>query len=140
MKMTTDHIRYVAALQDFGEPQAALYVSVPNRQLYLLIRVENDDVEPEVNPWFATAEIQPAEVEQYMSRKTTLSQLLKNKSLCMVSFNGRNMTVEYEKIPNMKESIEEVDEFDPDYCEDDFWIRTFLNRLKNDQPLEVVHS
>lgn len=132
--MPNNDLRYVGALQDFGEPFVALYVDLPKRRLYLMVRVnaESDDMD------YAVAEVDVKEVEAYMKETMSLSSLLQGKEFWMAVFANQHLRIYKDDIPDLEESIDDVDDFNPEYCDDEFWIETFLKRMKNNMPLEIA--
>lgn len=127
-------IRYVGALQDFGEPFVVLYVDVSNRRLYLMVRV-NPESEEMV---YAVAEVHPGEVEAYMHEDASLSKILNGKKFWLAVFINGYLSIKDADIPDVQKSINNMDEFNPEDCDDDYWIQTFLKRVKNNKPLELT--
>lgn len=132
--MPNDDIRYVGALQEFGEPFVALYVDLSRRKLYLMVRVnaESDDLD------YAVAEVDAKDVEDYMTETASLSSLLQGKEFWLAVFANQHLKISKVDIPDLEESIDDVDDFNPEYCDDEYWINTFLKRMKSDMPLEVI--
>lgn len=129
-----DDIRYIGALQEFGEPFVALYADLPKRKLYIMVRVnaESDDLD------YAVTEVAVKEVEAYMKQSVPLSILLHEKEFWLAVFANQHLTISKGDIPDLEEAIVDVDDFNPDYCDDEFWIQTFLKRMKNNMPLEIA--
>lgn len=132
--MPNNDLRYVGALQDFGEPFVALYVDLSKRRLYLMVRVnaESDDMD------YAVTEVDVKEVEAYMKETMSLSSLLRGKEFWMAVFANQHLRIYKDDIPDLEESIDDVDDFNPEYCDDEFWIETFLKRMKKNMPLEIA--
>ena len=56
----------------------------------------------------------------------------------MAVFANQHLKIYKNDIPDLEESIDDVDDFNPEYCDDEFWIETFLKRMKNNMPLEIA--
>lgn len=134
--METDkNISYVGTLQELGRPYSMLFVDKVNRQLYILVRIsENAD-----NKYLMSA-VSPAEVEAYMEESLSLLDILKDKSFRFATVENDAVMLGKDNhnkfIPTERMKLMNI--FDPDLCADDVWIEIFLNRINNNQPLEIA--
>lgn len=134
-KVMSDNIRYVGALQDFGVPYVSLYANYGDRHLYVLINLDPDNFS---NPNYLAASVSPREVEEYMDNEKSLSSIISNKLLYMLQSNGDKLIVDDSVTIDYGDAIDDVDEYNADFCDDEFWIHTFLNRIKDNKALEVI--
>lgn len=131
-----EDIRYVGTLQDYGDPFVALYVDVTSRLLYIMVRLDNDSDVPE----YAVTNVEVMDVEAYMKDNKSLSEILSLKHFWRADFRAGHLYISDGPIEKLKESIDDVDEYIPEDCEDEFWIYTFLNRVKYNKPLVIGKS
>lgn len=132
MTEISENIRYVGALQDFGVPYVALYVNYDERLLYILINLDPEDLD---NPKYLAASVSAFEVEEYMENQKTLSDIISEKHLYIVQFQHEKMSIRNRVATSFREAVEDVDDFNSEFCDDAFWIHTFLNRIKNNKAL-----
>lgn len=129
----SNDISFVGALQDFGQPFASLYADRHKRKLYVVLPLH-----PEVpeSRDFAAFEVAGSEVEQYMRQEISMSELAEGKEIVGFYMEGSKMLLK-NPISSilLQEAIEAVDRFEPDFCEDSYWIETFLKRIKKGKPL-----
>ncbi len=133
--LTSENIKQVGVLQDFGVPFSSLYVDIKNRLLYIFVRMTS----PKSSiAEFAVTGVSPQEVEAYMNDDIGLNDIFNNKDSYIVQLNGSDTsikTIEYKGVTDFNESM---NRFDSDFCDDDIWLETFLDRLKNNKPLEIA--
>lgn len=128
---------YVGTMQDFGVPYSSLYVDTEKRLLYLLVRVSS--TRDTLNE-YAAAIVSPREVEEYMNVGLGLSDIFRDKPCFVVRISNGNVIVEKECAECADSIDDSMNMFDPDFCADDIWLETFIDRFKNNKPLMVTHS
>lgn len=131
-----ENIYFVGVLQDLGMPYASLYVDKESRQLYLFVRVsENGNMD-----YFA-ANVSTHEVESYMNEDLGLVKIFNSRPVWYATINDNdeiylNKFLDKDFIPNDK--MKKMDIFNPELCDDDVWLETFLARINNNQPIEIA--
>lgn len=133
MALTANNMRYVGTLQDFGVPYSSLYVDTEKRLLYLLVRVSSP--RDPLNEYAAVI-VSPHEVEEYMNVDLGLSEIFRNKPCFVVRISNGKVTVESEETECTESIDDSMNMFDPDFCADDIWLETFIERIKNNKQLE----
>lgn len=129
------NIKYVGTLQDLGRPYSMLFVDKENRQLYFLVRLSDDKPED-----FLVVNVSPDEIKSYMDESIGLLNLMSEKTYYIASLRNNKIYFEEEQIENFTptERMKQMNTFDPELCEDDIWLEVFLNRVSNNQPLEIA--
>lgn len=133
--LTSENIRQVGVLQDFGVPFSSLYVDMKNRLLYIFVRMPSPK---SCIAEFAVTGVSPQEVEAYMNDDIGLNDIFNNKDSYIVQLSGSDTsirTIEHKGVMDFNESM---NRFDSDFCDDDIWLETFLDRLKNNKSLEIL--
>lgn len=129
------HISYVGTLQELGRPYSMLFVDKVKRQLYIFVRISDDS-----DNQYLVACVSPAEVESYMDESVSLLDVLNNKSFRLATIDNDEVAFGNAKLDKFipTERMKMMNIFDPDLCADDVWIEIFLNRVNNNQPLEIA--
>lgn len=136
MKMKNPEIfRYVGAIQDFGVPFVSLFVDEATRELYLLVRLDLDN---ESSEEYVAVRTSVKEIEAYMDNSESLSDIFRDKKKLFVIFSDNGCLFTSDSDEDFKAAIEDCDDFDSGFCEDEIWIKTFLNRIVNNKPLEIA--
>lgn len=132
---TNNNIKYVGTLQDLGRPYSMLFVDKENRQLYFLVRLTDDQQDN-----FLVVSVSPNEVESYMDEHIGLLNIMNEKNHYMATLRNNNIYFEDKILQDFTptDQMKQMNIFDPELCEDDVWIEIFLNRVKNNQPLEIA--
>lgn len=138
MKTTTDkeNIRLVGVLQEFGSPFVLLYADTASDRLYLSVRIIHKN-----NPQnqFLIVDVTPEEVDGYMDESIGLNDIFKFKEYRKAMLNNKHLYVENQHSPKeIPQFTESLNYFDSEFCMDDVWIRTFINRVKTHKPLEIA--
>lgn len=127
-------ISLVGVLQDLGLPYALLFVDKDKRQLYLFVR-ESDDFQ---SSRFVAAMVSPDDVQSYMADERTLTDIFKSTKSFIALMNDDSITPVSNFNGCFNPRTISLNSFDPDLCDDEIWVETFLNRIKNNQPLEIA--
>ena len=132
---TNNNIKYVGTLQDLGRPFSMLFVDKENRQLYFFVRLTDDKQDN-----FLVVSVSPNEVESYMDEHIGLLNIMNEKNYYIATLQNNNIYFEDNLLQDFTptERMKQMNIFDPELCEDDVWIEIFLNRVKNNQPLEIA--
>lgn len=69
-----------------------------------------------------------------------LSDIFRNKPCFVVRITNGKVTVESEQTECADSIDDSMNMFDPDFCQDDIWLETFIDRIKNNKSLMVTHS
>ena len=134
--MKTDkNMAYVGTLQELGRPYSMLYVDKEARQLYIFVRLSEHG-----GNRFMAAGVTPGEVESYMNEGIGLLKLLSEKPYRLANISGGEISFDNKSHHTFHptERMKKMDKFDPELCDDDVWLEVFLNRLNNNQPLEIA--
>ncbi len=134
--MKTDkNIVYVGTLQALGRPFSMLYVDKEKHQLYIFVRLSND-----ASNTYLVADVSPIEVESYMNDETGLLNILSQKIYRRASITDGKISFESGSFNNFDptERMKQMNKFDPELCDDDVWLEIFLNRINNNQPIEIA--
>lgn len=136
MKNSHNDIYFVGVLQDLGIPYASLYCDKESRELYIIVRATDNDG----SVLYAVA-VSTNEIRSYMSEDIGLIKLFNNSPVCYATIDKNNRIslgapVHSNILPD--EKMKSMDKFDPDLCEDDIWLKTFIKRINNKQPIEVA--
>lgn len=128
------NISYVGDLQDLGRPYVMLFVDESTSKLFLLVRDNNDITDSK----FFTAEITPETAIEYLHEKISLWNIFTHNptGISTETENGMFLTIKDLKIKKAEFGM--LDYFDAELCDDQIWIKTFLNRVQNKQPLQVI--
>lgn len=131
--ITNNKIKYVATLQELGRPYSMLFVDKGKRQLYVLVRVDDNNA-------FVISSISAQEVMAYISEKEGLINILESKPYRLATIENHELKIEGDAHNNFSptDRMRTFNMFDPELCEDDVWLEVFLNRLNTNQPLEIV--
>lgn len=133
--MKTDkNMAYVGTLQELGRPYSMLFVDREKQQLYIFVRLDDADNS------FITAVVSPLEVESYMNESLGLLNILSEKSYRLATIHDGKITFGNQSFNHFSptERIKKMNMFDPELCEDDVWLEIFLNRINNNQPIEIA--
>ena len=135
MKSLNKNIYLVGILQDLGIPYSLLYVDKENRNLYLFVR-ESDNNELS----FIAAGVSTDDVMSYMNESIGLINIFSRDTLfhATIGDEGISLSKLHAKKFVPDEKMKRMDMFDPELCEDDVWLETFMARIKNNQPLEIA--
>lgn len=133
--MKTDNIYYVGTLQDLGLPFSSLYVDGENRQLYIFVRLSKSEAEGQN---YVAAEISPDEVRNYMQENLSLTEIFDNRNCLYLKIIGNHIIFEKESKFKQNEKIAKLNYFDPELCDDEVWMETFLDRLNSGKPLVIA--
>lgn len=129
-------IQYVGALQYHGEPFLALYADDEYGQLYFMLRVNAESDDPD----YLVYEIRKEDVERYMLEQCDLSQIIDGKSCWHLIVKDQRFVESGGPILDLPEAIEDVNVFDPEFCYDEYWIKTFLENFKEQAQLVELDS
>ena len=133
--LTSENIKQVGVLQDFGVPFSSLYVDMKNRTLYIFVRM----ISPKCSiAEFAVTGVSPQEVEAYMNDGIGLNDIFENKDSYVAQICGGDMHIKTPAKNGIAKFKESMNRFDSDFCDDDIWLEIFLDRLKNNKPLEIL--
>ena len=132
---TNENIKYVGTLQDLGRPYSMLFVNKENRQLYFLVRLSDDKKEN-----FLVVNVSPNEVKSYMEEHIGMLNIMNEKIHYIASLRNNQIYFEDEILQDFTptEHMKKMNIFDPELCDDDVWLEVFLNRITNNQPLEIA--
>lgn len=137
MKMVKadENMAYVGTLQDLGRPYSMLFVDKEKRQLYILVRISDNESDS-----FLVVGVSPFEVESYMNESLGLLNIMNKKSYRLATINNDRVSLGNENFNNFlpSEQMKKMNMFDPQLCEDDVWLEIFLNRINNNQPIEIA--
>lgn len=128
-------ILFVGILQNLGLPYALLYVDKSSRALYVLVRIDGSSVS---NSKFIAVEVTPNDIIDYMSEKVGLIGLFNHRNCFDVKFVGNNATFHPYTFNKPTEKMERNNYFDPELCDDEIWVETVLDRIKDNKPLETA--
>lgn len=128
-------ISFVGILQNLGLPYALLYVDKRTRALYVFVRVAESSVS---NPEFIAVEVTPNDVIDYMSERLGLVALFDNRNCFYVRFFGNNAAFQPYTFIKPNEKMERNNYFDPELCDDEIWVETVIERIKDNKPLETA--
>ncbi len=133
--MKTDNIAYVGTLQQLGRPYAMLYVDKESLQLYLVVRFSEREEDS-----FLVAIVSPQDVEAYMNEEQGLTDLLGRELVGTATLTDGILHIKKSSIKTFYPTarLKAMNIFDPELCNDDVWIEIFLNRLVNNQPIEIA--
>lgn len=128
------NIVYVGTLQDLGRPYSMLFVDREDRQLYLSVRISEGS-----DNHFLLTSVSASEIEDYLNESIGLISIVDRKPHYVVSINHNKIQIEKEEQSRFEptEKMKKMDRFDPELCEDEIWLEVFLNRLINNQPIEI---
>ena len=75
-----------------------------------------------------------------MNEELGLINMLSHKSLEIADIDNGVISFENLKLDSFtpSERIKKMNLFDPDLCDDDVWLEVFLNRINNNQPIEIA--
>ena len=136
MKINNEDIYFVGVLQDLGIPYSSLYVDKENRELFLFVRVADGDCLD-----YLAANVSANDVKSYMNENIGLIKIFENRPLWHATIDDNDKVV-IDKIINQtfvpNEKMRKMDMFDPELCDDDIWLDTFLDRINNGKPIEVA--
>lgn len=126
---------YVGTLQDLGRPYSMLFVDKKHRQLYMFVRVSDGD-----ENGFIVVPVSSQEIESYMDGSLGLLDILNNCSYRKATINNDKIYLGNQILHNFcaTNRMARMNKFDPELCEDDVWIEVFLNRINNNQPIEIA--
>lgn len=112
-----------------------LYVDKEKHQLYIFVRLSND-----ASNTYLVADVSPIEVESYMNDETGLLNILSQKIYRRASITDGKISFESGSFNNFDptERMKQMNKFDPELCDDDVWLEIFLNRINNNQPIEIA--
>ncbi len=129
------NIAYVGTLQYLGRPFSMLFVDKEIMQLYIFVRISDGGSDR-----FIVTDVSPDEVESYMNEELGLINMLSHKSLEIADIDNGVISFENLKLESFtpSERIKKMNLFDPDLCDDDVWLEVFLNRINNNQPIEIA--
>lgn len=128
-------IAFVGVLQDLGMPYVMLYIGRETRSLYVLVRVGGTTAD---NSGYVAAEVSPDDILDYMSEKTGLVSLFNERDCFEVRFIGDRAVFHPCLFGGPNDKMERNDYFDPDLCDDEIWVETVLDRIKDNKPLETA--
>lgn len=133
--IANNNIAYVGTLQELGRPFSMLFVDKENRQLYVFVRLSD-----ERNNRFLVTGVSAREVESYMNENIGLLNMLTQKPYRLATIYDNIISIGNERYYNFTPTarMKKMNMFDPDLCDDDVWLEVFLNRLINNQPLEIA--
>ena len=128
--MTNNNIMFVANLQVYSTPFAALYVDTAQRVLYLFMRVSSYT---EQNPDYAVVDVSSQDIDSYMKKRKTLSAIYHNPSVRRATIINDNVNVydDYVFIPPVE--MKRSNRFDPEFCYDTLKIKAFLRKFNSNQ-------
>lgn len=132
---TNSNIKYVGTFQDLGRPYSMLFVDKENRQLFFFVRISEGK-----NEDFLVVHVSPHEIQSYMEEHVGMLNLMNKKIFYKATLRNNQIYFEDEIIQNFTptDRMKKMNMFDPELCDDDVWLEVFLNRVKNNQPLEIV--
>lgn len=133
--MKADNIYYVGTLQDLGSPFSSLYVNGESRQLYIFVRLSNFGL---AGQNYVAAEIAPDEVRAYMQDNLGLTDILSNRKCLYLKIIDNQIIIEKRADYKQNEKIAKLNFFDPELCDDEVWMETFLDRISSGKPLEIA--
>lgn len=134
--MKTDkNMAYVATLQDLGRPYSMLFVDKEKRQLYIFVRLSDG-----AGNNFIVVGVSPYEVESYMNESLGLLNILSSKTYRLATISDGKVSFGRQSLSDFlpTERMEKMNRFNPELCEDDVWLEVFLNRINNNQPIEIA--
>lgn len=133
--MKVDNLYYVGTLQDLGSPFSSLYVNEENRQLYIFVRLSNSYPKGQN---YVAAEIYPEEVKAYMQENIGLTDILGRRKCLYLKIVDNQIILEKKSDFKQNERISKLNFFDPELCDDEIWMETFLDRIRSGKPLEIA--
>lgn len=135
MMKTDKNIAYVGTLQDLGRPFSMLFIDKENRQLYVLVRLSDGH-----NNRFMAVAVTADEVESYMKENIGLLNILSGKPYSIALISADSISVSDETFTDFTPTsrMRKLNMFDPELCKDDVWLEVFLNRINNNQPIEIA--
>lgn len=135
MTQRVDNIKQVGVLQDFGTPFSSLFINLENKALYLFVKINSYDLK---NPEYAVTNVSATEIEKYMDDSLGLNDIFRDKTSFIAVISDNNILIKENR--NNKKILfnDSLNHFDSDFCEDDVWLETFLQRIKNNKPLEIA--
>lgn len=136
MKNNGENIYFVGVLQDLGMPYASLYVDKESQKLYLFVRASDK----ECRNYYAT-NVSTNEIESYMNEDIGLIKIFNNRTIWYATIDdAENVSLDKplgnKFVPN--DRMKKMNIFNPELCDDDVWLGTFLKRINNNQTIEVV--
>ena len=132
---TNKNIAYVGALQELGHPYSMLFVDKAKQQLYIFVRLSECNKDQ-----FLVVGVSPSEVASYMNENIGLIDILRKKTYRLATIVDDKISIGNEKTNEFTptERMKRMNMFDPDLCDDDVWLEVFLNRINNNQPIEIA--
>ena len=75
-----------------------------------------------------------------MNESLGLLNILSKKSYRLATIRGGEITFVNEKLNSFAptDRMKKMNTFDPELCDDDVWLEVFLNRINNNQPIEIA--
>ncbi len=64
--------------------------------------------------------------------------MFENKNSYVAQICGDDMHIKTADKNGITKFKESMNRFDSDFCDDDIWLEIFLDRLKNNKPLEIL--
>lgn len=133
MALTNDNIKRAGILQEMGKPLASLYVDTKTRRLYLFVLTSSFNAGTET---FIATEVTPSQIEGYINEQYRLINIIRSGKNWDVKKIGKEYSFEELHHFSLTDDMKRLDVFDPDLCEDDIWIETFLDRIVSGRPIE----
>lgn len=75
-----------------------------------------------------------------MNESMGLINILGQKSYRLATISNGKITLDSKNYSSFEptERMKKMNMFDPELCDDDVWLEIFLNRVNNNQPLEIA--
>lgn len=131
MKKVND-LYFVGALQEVGLPYSSIYIRKGNRQLYLFVRLSPFQ---DKNDEYLMVPVTPKDVKGYMDESLRLSDILKKDTSRYAIISDNDIYLGNNSVTPDLMALKGFDYFDPDLCDDEIWMETFLNRVESGLPL-----
>lgn len=135
MKTDKNNMAYVGTLQELGRPYSMLFIDKEKRQLYIFVRMSDGSGNS-----FLVACVSPGEVKSYMNEELGLLKILRKKAYRLATITDGKISFDNQGLNKFTptERMIKMNKFDPELCEDDVWLEVFLNRISNNQPIEIA--
>ena len=131
MKSMKD-ILFVANLQVYSVPYAALYVDLRRKRLLLLVRVSDPGLQT-VN--YIVTDITQQQLEGYLNKQIGLLDLYASSSYQLATIDGDciSFTSEHDRTFHLSEEFVASNVFDSEYFYDKLRVMSFIKKMNNNQ-------
>lgn len=128
--MTNSNIFFVANLQVYALPFAALYLDKEHGKLCLFVRISSPDTKA---VQYIATDVTSSQVNKYMTRRLGLKTIFRKKVCYLANINDTHVELEEASAFKPTKEMQLSNMFDPDFCYDSLKVKTFLRRFDNNQ-------